>query len=65
MKPTRIVSLLALFVAVAAVVWGALTLVDDRGGVLPRLAALKTIELEGIDGPVRIDRGARTKITAK
>jgi hypothetical protein len=37
-KPTRIVSLLALFVAVAAVVWGALTLVDDRGGVLPRLS---------------------------
>jgi hypothetical protein len=37
-KPTRLVSLLALFVAVAAVVWGALTLVDDRGGVLPRLS---------------------------
>jgi hypothetical protein len=37
-KPTRIVSLVALFVAVAAVVWGALTLVDDRGGVLPRLS---------------------------
>jgi hypothetical protein len=37
-KPTRIVSLLALFVAVAAVVWGALTLVEDRGGVLPPLS---------------------------
>jgi hypothetical protein len=37
-KPTRIVSLLALFVAVAAVAWGVLTLVDDRGGVLPRLS---------------------------
>jgi MFS family permease len=37
-RPTRIVSLVALFVAVAAVVWGALTLVEDRGGVLPPLS---------------------------
>ena len=38
MKPTRIISLLSLFVAVAAVIWGVLTLVEDRGGVLPPLA---------------------------
>jgi hypothetical protein len=37
-KPTRIISLLSLFAAVAAVIWGALTLVEDRGGVLPPLA---------------------------
>jgi MFS family permease len=33
-----VVSLVALFVAIAAVVWGALTLVEDRGGVLPPLS---------------------------
>jgi hypothetical protein len=38
MKPTRITSLLALFVAVAAVAWGALRLVEDRGGTLPPLS---------------------------
>ena len=38
MRPTRIVSLLALFAAVAAVAWGALSLVEDRGGVLPPLS---------------------------
>jgi Protein of unknown function (DUF3180) len=37
-KPTRIASLCALFVAVAAVVWGVLRLVEDRGGVLPPLS---------------------------
>jgi hypothetical protein len=37
-RPTRIVTLLALFVAVTSVVWGALTLVEDRGGVLPPLS---------------------------
>jgi hypothetical protein len=37
-KPTRITSLLALFLAVAAVAWGALRLVEDRGGVLPPLS---------------------------
>jgi hypothetical protein len=37
-KPTRITSLVALFVAVAAVTWGALRLVEDRGGVLPPLS---------------------------
>lgn len=38
MRPTRIASLLALFAAVAAVSWGALSLVEDRGGVLPPLS---------------------------
>ena len=38
MRPTRIVSLLALFAAVAAVTWGVLPLVEDRGGVLPPLS---------------------------
>jgi len=37
-RPTRIVSLLALFAAVAAVTWGVLHLVEDRGGVLPPLS---------------------------
>jgi Protein of unknown function (DUF3180) len=37
-KPTRIASLLALFIAVTAVTWGVLTLVEDRGGVLPPLS---------------------------
>jgi hypothetical protein len=32
------VSLIALFVSIAALVWGALTLVEDRGGVLPPLS---------------------------
>jgi Protein of unknown function (DUF3180) len=32
------VSLVALFVAVAAVAWGSLRLVEDRGGVLPPLS---------------------------
>ena len=38
MKPTRVVSLVALFVSVAAVTWGVLRLVEDRGGVLPPLS---------------------------
>ena len=38
MRPTRVVSLVALFAAVAAVAWGALSLVEDRGGVLPPLS---------------------------
>jgi hypothetical protein len=38
MRPTSIVSLVALFVAMAAVTWGVLTLVEDRGGVLPPLS---------------------------
>lgn len=38
MRPTRIVSLLALFAVVAAVAWGALTIAEDRGGVLPPLS---------------------------
>lgn len=38
MRPTRIASLLALFAAVAALSWGALSLVEDRGGVLPPLS---------------------------
>ena len=38
MRPTRIASLLALFVAVAAVTWGVLTHSEDRGGVLPPLS---------------------------
>jgi Protein of unknown function (DUF3180) len=37
-KPTRIVSLVALFAVVAALAWGALRLVEDRGGVLPPLS---------------------------
>jgi hypothetical protein len=37
-KPTRIGTLLALFIVVGAVTWGALTLVEDRGGVLPPLS---------------------------
>jgi Protein of unknown function (DUF3180) len=37
-KPTRTTSLFALFVAVTAIAWGALRLVDDRGGVLPPLS---------------------------
>ena len=38
MKPTRITSLVAIFIAVGAVTWGALRLVEDRGGVLPPLS---------------------------
>ena len=38
MKPTRIASLVAIFIAVGAVTWGALRLVEDRGGVLPPLS---------------------------
>lgn len=38
MRPTRIASLVALFAVVAAVAWGVLTLVEDRGGVLPPLS---------------------------
>jgi Protein of unknown function (DUF3180) len=37
-KPTRIASLVALFIAVGAVAWGALRLVEDRGGLLPPLS---------------------------
>jgi len=37
-KPTRIASLFAIFIAVGAVVWGALRIVEDRGGVLPPLS---------------------------
>jgi hypothetical protein len=37
-RPTRVVTLVALFVAVAALAWGALRLVEDRGGVLPPLS---------------------------
>lgn len=38
MRPTRIGTLVALFVAVVAVTWGVLRLVEDRGGVLPPLS---------------------------
>lgn len=38
MRPTRLATLVALLVAVAAVAWGVLRLVEDRGGVLPRLS---------------------------
>jgi hypothetical protein len=37
-KPTRIASLVAIFIAVGAVAWGALRLVEDRGGLLPPLS---------------------------
>jgi hypothetical protein len=37
-RPTRVASLVSLFAVVAAVAWGALTLVQDRGGVLPPLS---------------------------
>jgi hypothetical protein len=37
-RPTRIVTLVAIFAAVTAVVWGVLRLVEDRGGVLPPLS---------------------------
>ncbi|MGZ4589214.1 MAG: DUF3180 domain-containing protein [Actinomycetes bacterium] len=38
MRPTRISTLLALLVGVAAATWGALDIIENRGGVLPPLS---------------------------
>lgn len=38
MRPTRVTSLVALLVGVAAPTWGTLSVLEDRGGMLPRLA---------------------------
>jgi hypothetical protein len=53
-RPTRIATLLALFAAVAAVAWGVLTLIEDRGGVLPPLSWSAPAGLLAIGGVVLV-----------
>jgi hypothetical protein len=53
-RPTRIATLLALFVAVAAVAWGVLTLIEDRGGVLPPLSWSAPAGLLALGGVVLV-----------